>query len=180
MAIYKEIVTKAIIGKGKRVCRGSYSLISEINPDTVLGCWVINHRFEGVSKNGIVVVNGSFDINVWYSYDNDTKTGVSTKTFNYEEKMNVRLKDNQGLDSNSEIIVRSLRQPTVVDVSIENTGIIMQIEMELGLEIVGNTKVRVSVEEESDDYEIIEDEELSNISEIDAQIDKEIDDDFIK
>ena len=43
MAIYKEIVTKAVIGKGKKVSNGHYELVPESVPNTVLGCWVINH-----------------------------------------------------------------------------------------------------------------------------------------
>ena len=43
MASYKEIVTKAIIGKGKKHFKNSYTLKAENTPSTVLGCWVINH-----------------------------------------------------------------------------------------------------------------------------------------
>lgn len=43
-------------------------------PNTVLGCWVINHSFNGVKgTNGSVTINGNFDVNVWYSYDADKK-----------------------------------------------------------------------------------------------------------
>ena len=178
MAIYKEIVTKAVIGKGKKTSGGKYSITTDFIPDTVLGCWVINHRFEGNSKNGLVLVNGTFDINVWYSYDNDTKTGVSTKTFTYSEKMNIRLKDNQGLSSSNEIIVRSLRQPTVTEVEVAGGNVVMNVEKELGVEVVGSTKVKVSVEEEFDDYEIIEDE-AEVTKEIEEKIDEEITEDYV-
>ncbi len=43
MGMYKEIVTKAIIGKGKKVSSSKYELIPENDANTVLGCWVINH-----------------------------------------------------------------------------------------------------------------------------------------
>ncbi len=43
MAAYKEIVTKAIIGKGKKYFKNSYTIETESKPTTVLGCWVINH-----------------------------------------------------------------------------------------------------------------------------------------
>jgi len=178
MAIYKEIVTKAVIGKGKKSSSGKYSLTTDFSPDTVLGCWVINHRFEGLSQNGVVLVSGTFDVNVWYSYDNDTRTGVTTKTYTYEEKMNIKLKDNQGLSNNNEIIVRSLRQPTVTDVEIVGGSVVMKVEKELGVEVVGNTKVKVSVEEDFDDYEILEDE-VEVTKEVEEQIESEISDDYI-
>lgn len=43
MASYKEIVTKAVVGKGKKYYRNTYTVNTETKPNTVLGCWVINH-----------------------------------------------------------------------------------------------------------------------------------------
>ena len=40
---YKEIVTKAVIGKGKKQFVDNLSLQVENSPTTILGCWVINH-----------------------------------------------------------------------------------------------------------------------------------------
>lgn len=166
MSNYREIVTKAVIGKAKKSTSNNFSLETEENPNTVLGCWVINNAFNGINNNGSVQINGAFDVNVWYSYDNDTKTSVSTKRFSYTEKMNVPLKNDSVLDKNSEIIVRSLKQPTVTNVDIKNGIVELTIEKELGVEIVGNTKVKISVEEADDDYEeIIDDADFENINE---------------
>ena len=172
MASYKEIVTKAVIGKAKKSSNSKFSLTPEEKPDTVLGCWVINHNFEGHNVNGIVNINGSFDVNVWYSYNNDTKTAVTTKRFTYNDKMNVRLKDNAKLTDASEIIVRSLNQPTVTDVAIDNANVNLTIEKELGVEVVGNTMIKVSVEEDPDDYELIEDIDDTEVDEKIESIDE--------
>lgn len=43
MANYREIVTKAVIAKGKKTFVTNDSVSVENNPSTVLGCWVINH-----------------------------------------------------------------------------------------------------------------------------------------
>lgn len=160
--MFKEIVTKAVIGKAKKTSAGNYTLIPEETPNTVLGCWVINHSFNGSNNNGNVIINGAFDVNVWYSYDDDTKTAVSTKRFNYDDTMKVTLKNNVTLNDKSEIIVRSLKQPTVTNVNLNNGVVNLNIEKELGVEIIGDTKLKVSVEEEEDDYEIIVDEKEMN------------------
>ena len=162
MSNFREIVTKAVIGKAKKTSTNKFVLSPEEVPNTVLGCWVINNSFSGVNNLGSVLVNGSFDVNVWYSYDNDTKTAVSTKRFTYQEKMNVPLKSDSVLDNTSEIIVRSLKQPTVTNVEVKGSNIELTIEKELGVEIVGNTKVKVSVEDFDDDYEEILDDEIDN------------------
>ncbi len=158
MSNFKEIVTKAVVGKAKKSSSNNFKMTTEQTPDTILGCWVINHKFNGNSNNGTVNLNGSFDVNVWYSYDNDTKTAVSTRTYNYNDKMNMSLKDDSKLTSNSEIIVRSLRQPTVKDVYIDNGEVNLSVEKELGVEVIGDTKIKVSIEDEEDDYEEILDE----------------------
>ncbi len=175
MASYKEIVTKAVVGKAKKTSTSKFTLTTEEKPDTVLGCWVINHTFEGKNSNGLVIIQGSFDVNVWYSYNNDTRTTVATKSFRYEDKMNVHLKDGAKLSDSSEIIVRSLNQPTVTDVNVRDGVVALTIEKELGVEVVGNTKLKVSVEEEEDDYEVIED---INDDMVDEEIDT-IEEDYL-
>lgn len=47
MSSYKEIVTKAVIGKAKKTSSNKFSLTPEELPNTVLGCWVINHVLVG-------------------------------------------------------------------------------------------------------------------------------------
>ena len=75
--------------------------------------------------------------------------------------MNIQLKDDNTLTDSSEIIVRSLKQPTVTNVEIKNGMVQLDIEKELGVEVVGNTKLKVPVEDGYDDYEeIIDEEEL--------------------
>lgn len=165
MSSFKEIVTKAVIGKAKKTSSNDFSLEPEQSPNTVLGCWVINHSFTGTkNSNGGVNINGAFDVNVWYSYDADSKTAVTTKRFNYTDSMIVPLKENSNISSASEIIVRCLKQPTVSNVSTDNGIVSLSIEKELGVEVVGDAKVKISVEDDEDDYEEIFDE--PNIDEI--------------
>ena len=68
MSNFKEIVTKAIIGKCKKKVISSYDIECDEKPNTILGCWVINHSFRGVNNLGKVNVSGSFDVNVWYTW----------------------------------------------------------------------------------------------------------------
>lgn len=178
MSNFKEIVTKAIIGKAKKTSTNEFRLTPELKPDTILGCWVINHQFQGTNQGGIVNLEGTFDVNVWYSYDNDTKTAVSNQSFSYQDKMPVHLKDNTTLTNKEEIIVRSLKQPTVTNVGIEDGIVKLNVEKELGVEIIGDTKIKVSIEEDEDDYEIVTDEEI--ITDTDEEAIDEIDEEYLK
>ena len=167
MANFKEIVTKAVIGKAKKTNSMHFSFTPDESVDTVLGCWVINHNFSGTNQSGKVGVTGSFDVNVWYAYDNDAKTKVNSKKFGYNEILNVPLKDEATLTNTSEIIVRSLKQPTVTNVAVSDGNIVLDIEKELGVEIVGDTKIKVPIEDSFDDYEeIVDESEMDTIDEV--------------
>ena len=178
MALYKEIVTKAVVGKGKKYFKNNYSIVVSDNPTTVLGCWVINHKFKGYKSGEKIGVDGSYDVNIWYSYDNDSKTTVVNKKVDYNDIFNVKVKENADLTGDTDIIVRTLKQPTCSKVNIEEDGTIsFMVEKELGVEIVGETKVKIAIEEDEEPWDDLEDE----VTEEDLQnIDASITDDYIE
>ena len=163
MANYKEIVTKAVISKGKKLFTSNHSVLTTNDPSTILGCWVINHNFTGIKSSNDIVIDGSYDVNIWYSYDNDTKTDVVRETNKYSEVINMRERDNS---SGEEIIVRSLKQPNCVKVDIDNNNIVYTIEKELGIELVGDIKVKIEANLEEDPWdEIVEENTMDEINE---------------
>ena len=171
---YKEIVTKAVVGKSKKSSTNEFTIAVENTPNTVLGCWVINHKFNGYANGDNINVNGTYDVNVWYSYDNDTKTEVAKESYNYTETIPVHLKEN--VSDGKEVIVRSLKQPTVNNVAIENGNVKLTIDKELAVEVVGNTMIKVPIENINDDYEEIfenKNEEEVKIEQIDEEVNEE-------
>ena len=176
MASYKEIVTKAIIGKGKKYFKNNYSV--EANEATnVLGCWVINHRFKGYKSGDKIGVDGSFDVNIWYSYDNDSKTTVINKKVEYNDLFNIKIKENADLSGDTDIIVRTLKQPNCSKVNIQDGIIYFDVEKELGVEIVGETKVKIAIEEDEEPWDEIDDEFTE---EIEQEIDNNIKENYIE
>ena len=158
MANYREIVTKTVLGKGKKLFTNHYSLTPEEAPTTILGCWVINHKFEGFKEN-------------------DKKTLVSKQTIAYDEVLNVAKKRESDISNATEIIVRSLSGPTCTKVEIQNGIIEYDIEKELGIEIVGDAKVKIAVDETEDDWdEILDETEENNVMD---EIDQTVKEDFI-
>ena len=172
MSTYKEIVTKAVIGKGKKTHSDVYSITPEIVPTTVLGCWVINHNFKGYPNSGKIVIDGSFDVNIWYSYDNDTKTNVISKKITYSNTSSVKVKGNTEITPDTEVIIRSLKQPTCSKVEIVDGNITFHIDKELGIEIIGDTKAKILVEDEEESWDLINDD-------IEEEIDKEVNENYI-
>ena len=177
MSNYREIVTKTVLGKGKKLFTNHYILTPEEIPSTILGCWVINHKFTGTKENNKIRVKGTSDVNIWYSYDNNTKTIVSKQTITYDELLNVDKKRESNITSNVEVIVESLKDPTCTKVEIKEGKIEYDIEKELGIEIVGDAKVRIAVDESEEKWDdILEEEKENNVME---EIDKEVKENFI-
>lgn len=162
---YKEIVTKAVIGKGKKRYKDTYQVSVEQTPSTILGCWIINHNFQGKEVNQKVAITGSFDANVWYSYDNDTKTTVATKTITYSEEENLTVEQKEIV--NKDIIIRSLKQPTCISAKEDGNLINLEIEKELGIEIIGDTKVKISsVDEDEETWDNLDEKPAEDVGTI--------------
>ena len=169
---YKEIVTKAVVGKGKKKYHNKYQILTEEEPSTILGCWIINHNFSAREINNKILIDGSFDVNIWYSYDKDTKTNVITKTINYNEEETVMVTEEDII--NKDVIIRSLKQPTCISAKENGKNIDIEIEKELGIEIVGDTKIKIASIDEEETWDVIDDEE-ENIDKINPNyINKEI------
>lgn len=177
MAKYREIVSKTVLGKGKKRFINKYTLTTEEVPTTILGCWVINHKFSGAEENKKIKITGSFDVNIWYSYDNDTKTTVATRQISYEEIVSVKTKNDLPLSSNNEVIVRTLIEPSCSEVSVnDKNDIDFTIEKELGIEIVGDAKIKILTEEDEEPWDIIEEDLTEQVA---SDIDESIKEDFI-
>ncbi len=175
---YREIVTKAVIAKGKKKYKNSYQITVDNEPTTVLGVWIINHNFKGSEDSDKIRIDGTFDANVWYSYDNDTKTSVVSKQITYTELEKINIPGNEV--TNKDIIIRSLKQPTCISAKEEGRTINLDIEKELGIEIVGDTKVKISSVDEDDDTWDELDEEAKTDEEIAKKNPNYIDEEIVK
>ncbi len=175
MANYKEIVTKAVVGKGKKLFTTIDSVDASSTPTTILGCWVINHQFQGSKQGDKITLTGNYDVNIWYSYDNDTKTDVIKKTNSYQEIVNVRLRED--VQGQEEVIVRSLKQPNCTKIDIQNGKITYTIEKELGIELVGDTKVKIAIDEDEEPWDDIID--TTTIDEVEQKIDQEVKEEYL-
>ena len=165
---YREIVTKAVIGKGKKKYTNNYQVTVEQKPTTILGCWIINHNFEAKEINGKISITGSYDANIWYSYDNDTKTTVATQNITYSEEESLTV-EQKGV-VNKDIIIRSLKQPTCISAKEDGNLINLEIEKELGIEIIGDTKVKISSVDEEETWDNLDEPQKND--NIDKVIDK--------
>ena len=77
-----------------------------------------------------------------------------------------------------DIIVRSLKQPSCINAREKDKTIAIEIEKELGIEIVGDTKIKVPIEEDEDPWDLIDDNEYTE--EISKEIDSSVKENYLK
>ena len=62
-----------------------------------MGAGLLITSLKDINLGDKIGVDGSFDINIWYSYDNDSKTTVINEKIEYNDLFNVRLRENADL-----------------------------------------------------------------------------------
>lgn len=147
----RQIVTKAVIAKGKKRTESCEVLSPPNAPSSILGCWVINHSCQSKKHGNYVEVTGKFDINVWYAHHDHSKTSVFTETIHYKDRIKLHFRDKDS--SGEEVHVRVLQQPNCTEAIIIEKGTKFQVtvERELLAEVVGETTICIQVQD--DDFE---------------------------
>ncbi len=169
MSEYREIITKAVVGKGRKYTKSTHTITPSHAPTSILGCWVINHEYKAKKSGNNVEVYGTYDINVWYSYDDNTKTEVKTEKVSYSDQVRLRYRDSQYPGDDFEIIARVIQHPNCLEAVISPKGSknVITVEREFIVEIVGETMICVQVNpdgvEEDDWEEIVDDEEFEDL-----------------
>ena len=142
----RQIVTRAVVAKGKKRTECNETLRPPNAPTSILGCWVINHQHQAKKNGNFVDVSGKFDVNVWYAFNNHSKTAVFTETISYKDRIKLKYRDGEESDSN-EVKVRVLQQPNCIEAVISKNGELFNvtIEREFLVEVIGETSVVINV-----------------------------------
>lgn len=144
---HREIITKAVCGSGTKLIQSVDEVIPKQQPSSILGCWIINHEYRAKKQAvDLVQVEGSYDINVWYSFQENSKTEVVTEQIKYSDDIPLTRVDENSLQDLNEVIAKVIKQPNCLQCSIEDgQRIQVEIEREFVVEVIGETKVNVRV-----------------------------------
>ena len=153
----REIYTKAIVAKGKKLSKCTYTFTLTDCPNDILGCWITNHRYSATFKNGQPVVLGTFDVHIWYSNNDDSS--VLKQTVSYVNDLDLVRKDSRDFNENDELVVTCNREPKCIGVNKSKDDIIIEIEKEISLSVIGKTTMRVETKVENESWD-----ELDNIT----------------
>lgn len=143
----REIITKAVCGKGRKFSQVTHTVTPPHRPSSILGAWIINHQYEAVKSGEGIEVVGTYDINIWYSYDNNSKTDVAKETVSYVEAVPLSYLDSKHRASTEEVSAESTQEPNCVEANISSGGnsVIIRVEREYQVEMIAETKVCVVV-----------------------------------
>lgn len=178
---FREIITKAVCGKGRKFSQVSHNVIPSHTPTSILGAWIINHQYEAAKASDGVEVIGTYDINIWYSHDGNSKTDVAKETVSYVDVIPLTYVDKKHRASTAEVSAAATQEPNCVEASVSASGdsVIIRVEREFLIEMIAETKVCVLVNPNGlPDYEKsfdFDDADLGEFEDLDPDL---IDEDF--
>lgn len=149
----REIVTRAVVAKGKKVFNLVEKIHTKEKPYSILGCWIINHEFEASKINEVVKLDGEFEINIWFSTNNNTKTDIIREVISYKKEITTKTVVKDYLENTDDILARIIQHPTVTNAKITDDTVQVDITFEIIAEIIGETKMKVTVFKEVETWE---------------------------
>lgn len=139
----KEIVTKAVVSKGKIVDSNEIELEIGENANKAIGCWIINHNFLSLMENNKVYASGYYDIHIWYALNDSSDTTILKKTIEYKQEFAM---DNINFDrENSEYKMYCIEYPNCTNLQLVDNKFIVTIKKGLAVDVVGESKLLVQV-----------------------------------
>lgn len=146
---YREIITKAVIGKGRKFTKDTNTITADHRPSSILGCWIINHHYHAklVGKDK-VEIHGKYDVNIWYAFHDNSKTEVVSETIEYCDKVPLTIRDKNTIGDDAYVNAKVIQQPNCLECSIVEKGnkVKVEVEREFLVEVIGETKVVVKVD----------------------------------
>lgn len=149
----REIVTRAVVAKGKKVFNLTEAVKTTEKPYSILGCWIINHEFEATKINNCVKLDGEFEVNIWYSTNNNTKTDILREVISYKKEIETKQIVKDYLENSDDILAKIIQHPTCTNARIFDDYVEVDVTFEIVAEIIGETKMKVTVFKEAESWE---------------------------
>ena len=142
----REILTKAVIGKGNRKFETTV-MMPEVPGlvSRVLGAVMTNHHIYAGKSGDLIELSGNYDVHVWYMYDDDEQTEIVRTTVDYGDLIELQHALRDRLFDSDEITSEEIVAPHATDVRIEAGMIHVDVAFEVAAEVIGETKMRVAI-----------------------------------
>ena len=146
MSNIREILTKAVIGRGVRTFATEVKMPdSTVMVGRVLGAVATNHQVFTEKAGDQIEIYGSYDVHVWYTYDEDKKTKIVRTNVEYGDLIGLQHPLRENLLAGDVISAEEVVAPYATDVRLESNIIKVDITLEVAAEVIGETKMRVAI-----------------------------------
>lgn len=141
----KEILTRAVLYKGK--IEGVKEEIIELknNPSKLVGCWIINNNCLTIVENNKLYLEGSYDVHVWYAINDDTDSVLEKKTIKYKEEFIIEEKFDM---SECEYKLYCNEYPRCIELKLDDGKAIVNVSKNFSVDIIGESKFMVEVNDD--------------------------------
>ena len=161
----REIIAKTLVGKGKLALQEKQVIVLDENVSKPLGCWIINHRFETNQNGKNIELNGTYDIQIWYAFDDDKKTNVFYKTVPFNGTFMISWKKIKTIDDETKQKVHVIKYPTATGMNQKNEHEVeIIIESVYFVDVFQDSILTINTLEEDKDDEIIDEEIIMNVN----------------
>ncbi len=152
--MFREILTKAVVGKGRKSSITIHEILPEKAASRTLGCWIINsHATPYVKSDETIEVEGTYDIHIWYGCGEDQDTEIIKRTIDYKELIPFKIKPGERLGMNNDLKAFFVKYPVCTGLKLlENGKIEVVVEKELVVDAVGETKLKVQVTQGEEEW----------------------------
>ena len=161
----REIIAKTLVGKGKLALQERQVITLDENVSKPLGCWIINHKFDTNQSGKNIELSGTYDIQIWYAYDDDKKTNVFYKTVPFRGTFMVSWKKIKTLDDETKQKVHVIKYPTATGMNQKGEHEVeIVIESVYFVDVFQDSILTINTLEEDKDDEIIDEEIIMNVN----------------
>ena len=142
MKNYRHIITKAIIGHGKKKLDCKTTTTLPQRPNRILGCWIVSHRYQAKNTTNEVEIVGQYEVNIWYAFSGSKKTAVYAKSIHYKGVVPIHYESKPV--SRDDVYIKSIDEPGCERVEIEDDGkVCVETVHCVHVEVIGETTICV-------------------------------------
>ncbi|PJK17831.1 spore coat protein [Chryseomicrobium excrementi] len=139
---YRHIITKAVIGHGKKKLDCKTSIALPQRPNRILGCWIVNHQYQAKKLPDGVELVGQYEVNIWYAFGGSKKTAVHAESIHYKGTVPIHY-DSKPV-SRDDVYIKSIDEPECERVKIEENGkVCVETVHCVHVEVIGETSICV-------------------------------------
>lgn len=139
---YRHIITKAIIGHGKKKLDCKTTTTLPQRPNRILGCWIVNHQYQAKNTLNEVEIVGQYEVNIWYAFSGSKKMAVYAKSIHYKGVVPIHYESKPV--SRDDVYIKSIDEPGCERVEIEDDGkVCVETVHCVHVEVIGETTICV-------------------------------------